>query len=64
MKFARKMIFVTGLAVLMASAQPVLAQAYPSKPIRFLVGFAPGIIVFGAGFFVLALWLRANLDRL
>ena len=29
-----------------------------------LVGFEPGIIVFGAGFFVLALWLRANLDRL
>ena len=29
-----------------------------------LVGFVPGIIVFGAGFFVLALWLRANLDRL
>ena len=29
-----------------------------------VVGFAPGIIVFGAGYFVLAIWLRANLDRL
>jgi len=29
-----------------------------------VVGYAPAIIAFGAGFLVLALWLRANLDRL
>lgn len=29
-----------------------------------LVGIVPGIIAFGAGFLLLALWLRANLDRL
>ena len=29
-----------------------------------LVSYAPAIIAFGAGFLVLALWLRANLDRL
>ena len=29
-----------------------------------VAGFAPAIIAFEAGFLVLALWLRANLDRL
>jgi len=42
MKFAREIIFAAGLAALMASALPVFAQTYPTKPIRFLVGFAPG----------------------
>ncbi len=29
-----------------------------------LVGYAPGILAFGAGFFLLGLWLRCNLGRL
>jgi tripartite-type tricarboxylate transporter receptor subunit TctC len=33
----------TVLCVLLATmAQPALAQSYPAKPIRFIVGFAPG----------------------
>jgi len=30
------------LALLAAGAQPALAQAYPTKPIRLLLGYAPG----------------------
>jgi len=35
----------TGIALLVASlafASQVLSQAFPSKPIRFIVGFPPG----------------------
>lgn len=42
MKFAREKLSALGLAVFMLCALPALAQVYPSKPIRFLVGFAPG----------------------
>ena len=34
-----KALLCAALAVL---AQPALAQNYPNKPIRFIVGFAPG----------------------
>src|SRR5688572_20696649 len=30
------------IAVILSTTAPVLAQTYPTKPIRFLVGFAPG----------------------
>lgn len=41
-KFAKEKISAISMAVFMLCALPALAQVYPSKPIRFLVGFAPG----------------------
>lgn len=55
----------TGLALYSSSWALGQAMGVAAMGVAIsVVGFVPGIIVFGAGFFVLALWLRANLDRL
>ena len=39
----RDFLSVTGASALAAAFSPLAnAQAYPSKPIKFVVGFAPG----------------------
>ncbi len=41
--YARRPLLATaGLIGLLAAAGPALAQAWPSKPIRLVIGFAPG----------------------
>ena len=42
MKLNRRTLAATGLAVLAALALPALAQDFPSKPIRMVVGYAAG----------------------
>ena len=38
----RRLLAVALLVIALPAALPVLAQSYPSKPIRFIVGFPPG----------------------
>lgn len=55
----------TGLALYSGSWALGQAMGVAAMGIAIsLVGFVPGIIIFGAGYFILALWLRANLHRL
>ena len=42
MNVRKKRLITCVCGMLLTGAQPVLAQTYPSKPIRFIVGFAPG----------------------
>src|SRR5256885_3418715 len=38
----RRLLAVALLVIALPAALPVLAQSYPTKPIRFIVGFPPG----------------------
>ena len=42
MNSTSRAVFLFTFTALMAAAAPAGAQAYPTKPIRFMVGFAPG----------------------
>jgi tripartite-type tricarboxylate transporter receptor subunit TctC len=38
----RLLCFAAGAATLPAASRPAMAQSYPSRPVRFIVGFPPG----------------------
>src|SRR3954462_5162613 len=38
----RRLLAIALLVIALPAALPVFAQSYPSKPIRFIVGFPPG----------------------
>jgi MFS transporter, DHA1 family, inner membrane transport protein len=56
-----------GTAVAMYSSAWALGQAAGAAGMGFSVGvmdYAPSIVAFGAGYLVLGVWLRRNLDKL
>lgn len=42
MKLMRQLAAMAACVWMWAAAMPAQAQAYPAKPLRFIVGFAPG----------------------